>query len=173
MRAAGILTVHSAGNSGSNGCSSVDEPAAIYDESFTVGNVDANDVIAYNSSRGPVTVDGSNRLKPDVSAPGSNVISAYTGSSYRSLSGTSMAGPHVAGLAALLISANPDLSGNVDELESLIRSNTVPLTSTDSCGGMAGQTPNDVYGYGRIDAWAAFLKSGVSLDFIYLPFVEY
>ena len=75
VRAAGIVTVHSAGNSGS-ACSTVSEPSAIYDASTSVGATDSTDAIACYSSRGPVTVDGSNRLKPDISAPGSNVRSS-------------------------------------------------------------------------------------------------
>ncbi|MCJ7703091.1 MAG: S8 family serine peptidase, partial [Anaerolineales bacterium] len=68
VRAAGIITVHSAGNTGSS-CSTVDQPAAIYAQSFTVGATDSNDNITSFSSRGPVSIDGSSRLKPDVSAP--------------------------------------------------------------------------------------------------------
>jgi subtilisin family serine protease len=100
VRAAGILTVHSAGNSGPI-CSSVNAPGAIYEASFTVGNTTINDEIAFSSSRGPVTIDGSGRLKPDVSAPGTSIRSSYPGGGYLDLSGTSMASPHVAGLAAL------------------------------------------------------------------------
>jgi uncharacterized repeat protein (TIGR01451 family) len=66
-----------------------------------------------------------------------------------------MAGPHVAGLAALLISANPALAGQVDALENIIEQSAVPLTNGDSCGGTAGQVPNNTYGWGRIDAWKA------------------
>jgi subtilisin family serine protease len=60
-RAAGIVVVVSAGNSGS-ACSTVNTPAAIYESSFSIGATDAADNIAGFSSRGPVTVDGSNRL---------------------------------------------------------------------------------------------------------------
>ena len=73
VTAAGILVVVSAGNSGS-GCSSVSTPSAIYEASFTVGSTNSSDNIAGSSSRGPVTVDGSNRLKPEISGargPGS------------------------------------------------------------------------------------------------------
>ena len=82
VRAAGIVTVHSAGNSGSVVWHRESTPAAIYDESFSVGATTSTDAIASFSSRGPVTVDGSNRLKPDVSAPGSSVRSAYLNSAY-------------------------------------------------------------------------------------------
>src|SRR5690606_33329748 len=60
-RAAGIIVVSSAGNAGS-GCSSVADPPAIYDAGFAVGATSSSDAIASFSSRGPVTVDGSNRL---------------------------------------------------------------------------------------------------------------
>jgi serine protease AprX len=156
VRAAGIVTVHSAGNSGSS-CGTVNEPAAIYDESFSVGATANTDAIASFSSRGPVTVDGSNRLKPNVSAPGSGVRSAYLNSAYTSMSGTSMAGPHVAGAVALLISAYPGLAGEVDQIENILEQSAVHLTSSQGCGGdSSAAVPNNVYGWGRIDALAAY-----------------
>ena len=153
VRAAGILTVHSAGNYGS-ACSTVSEPAAIYDASFSVGATDINDAIASFSSRGPVTVDGSNRLKPDISAPGQDVRSSVPGTGYGLLSGTSMAAPHVAGLAALMVSAQPALSGRPALIESLVQRYAVPRTTTQTCGGVSGSSiPNNTFGYGRIDAF--------------------
>ncbi len=150
-RAAGILVVASAGNSGS-GCSTVSDPPAIYGASLSVGATDVGDNIASFSSRGPVTVDGSNRLKPDLSAPGVSVRSCVRGGGYSSFSGTSMAGPHVVGLAALLMSARPDLKGQVDALETLLEVSSLPRTSAQNCGGIPGTTiPNPIYGYGRID----------------------
>jgi uncharacterized repeat protein (TIGR01451 family) len=68
-----------------------------------------------------------------------------------------MAAPHVAGLAALLLSAQPALSGQVDELETLIERSALPLYSDQSCGGdNATSHPNHTYGWGRIDALQAY-----------------
>jgi hypothetical protein len=155
VRAAGIEVVVSAGNSGSS-CSTVTDPPAIYDASFSVGATDSSDNIASFSSRGPVTVDGSNRLKPDVSAPGVNVRSSEPGNTYGALSGTSMAAPHVVGVTALVLSALPDLVGSPDAIESLLTASAVPRTTSETCGGVPGdQIPNNTYGWGRVDALAA------------------
>ncbi len=156
VRAAGIMTVHSAGNDGP-ACSTVTDPAAIYAESFSVGATTNTDAIASFSSRGPVTIDGSNRLKPNISAPGSGVRSSYPTNTYTNMSGTSMAGPHVAGLVALLISAEPSIAGQVDYIEDVIEQSAVRLTSTQTCGGVPGSSiPNNTFGWGRIDALAAY-----------------
>jgi len=155
VRAAGIVTVHSAGNGGTT-CSSVSTPAAIYEASFSVGSTDFNDIIATSSSRGPVIVDESGRMKPDVSAPGVDVRSTYPGDQYYKLSGTSMAAPHVAGVIALLISARPGLAGHADLIEDLIEQSAIPRTTSQLCGGVPGsQIPNNTYGWGRVDAWNA------------------
>ena len=155
IRAAGIVTVHSAGNDGSS-CSTVGDPSAIYDESFSVGATNSSDDIASFSSRGPVTIDGSNRLKPDISAPGVDIRSSTVGGGYGGNSGTSMAGPHVAGLVALVLSAKPELTGDVDAVENVIEQTALSLTTAQGCGGDAGDAvPNNVFGWGRIDALAA------------------
>jgi len=155
-RAAGIEVVVSAGNAGS-ACSTVQDPPAIYDASFSVGATDSSDNIASFSSRGPVIVDGSNRAKPDISAPGVNVRSSLPGGGYGSLSGTSMAGPHVVGVVALVLSANAALVGNPDAIEPVLTSTAVPRTSGENCGGVPGdQIPNNTYGWGRVDALSAF-----------------
>ena len=163
-RAAGIEVVVSAGNSGSS-CSTVSEPAAIYDESFSVGATDTSDEIAGFSSRGPVTVDGSNRLKPDVSAPGVGVRSSVPGNAYSSLSGTSMAGPHVVGVVALLLSAAPGLVGDPDSIEPALTSTAVPRTTAEQCGNVPGsEIPNNTYGWGRVDALAAVNAASADLS---------
>lgn len=156
VRAAGILVVQSAGNAGRSGCASVSTPAAIYEAAFSVGATDSLDKIADFSSRGPVTIDGSGRMKPDISAPGVSILSSTRLGGYGRLSGTSMAGPHVAGVAALILSANPALAGQVSAIERIIEQSARPLSSSQGCGGDTETSiPNNVYGHGRLDALAA------------------
>ncbi|MEM9916679.1 MAG: S8 family peptidase [Bacteroidota bacterium] len=156
LKAAGIVVVVSAGNSGRSGCSSVSTPSAIFENSFTVGVTASNDSIHAMSSRGPVTVDGSGRIKPNVVAPGIRVRSAVRRGNYQNGSGTSAAGPMVAGTVALMISANPALAGEVEMIEDILESTAVPKTTDEMCGGVDGQmVPNNTYGFGRIDALAA------------------
>lgn len=151
VRAAGIVVVASAGNSGST-CGSVADPPAIYDDSFSVGAVDASDVVAGFSSRGPVSIDGSERMKPDIVAPGVAVRSSWRGGGYATAQGTSMAGPHVAAAVALLLDARPDLAGRPDDIEALLVAAAAPLTTVEGCGGdSTAAVPNNTYGGGRLD----------------------
>ncbi|MFN8505750.1 S8 family serine peptidase [Kouleothrix sp.] len=153
LRAAGIFVVASAGNEGPR-CGSVSDPIAIYDAAFSVGAVDRAGDIASFSSRGPVNVDGSDRVKPDIMAPGVGVLSALPGGTYGENSGTSMAGPHVAGVVALMWSAQPKLIGNIDRTEQLLIETARPYEGARA-GCFDAGTPNDAVGYGVVDAYAA------------------
>ncbi|MCB0665612.1 MAG: S8 family peptidase [Saprospiraceae bacterium] len=160
LRKAGIVVVASAGNSGNQGCESISTPAAIYDAALTVGSVDSTDTLSSFSSRGPVSVDGSFRIKPDVVAPGRMVLSAIRDNQYGYLTGTSMAGPHVAGLVALIISANPNLSGDVDAIEQVIFNSAIKKNDPEACQeGDSTPGQNALYGFGRVDAYAAVMEA--------------
>lgn len=155
LRLAGVVVVVSAGNDGP-ACHTVKNPAPIFAESFSIGASTPADTVAAFSSRGNVTVDGSNRLKPNVVAPGTQVRSSVPGGGYASYQGTSMAGPHVAGLVALLISADPNLAGQVERIEEIIEQTAVPIAVTQSCDGFSPHAiPNPISGYGRVDVLAA------------------
>jgi subtilisin family serine protease len=143
LNAAGIATFFSNGNSGPSG-GSVGSPASL-PEAFGVGATNSKDVIASFSSRGPSPF---NVVKPDVSAPGVNVRSSYPGGTYQVFNGTSMAAPHVAGVAALMLSAMPSLT--ITATRYFLTSTAIqPITSI--------VYPNNDYGWGRVDAFAAVL----------------
>lgn len=148
LRSAGIWPEFSAGNNGP-GVGSISSPAS-FAEAFATGATDSNDLIADFSGRGPSPL--TDDIKPDVTAPGVNVRSSLPGNGYGAFNGTSMAGPHVSGLAALMFAAAPNL--DFATLENIIRHTAIDL-------GTPG--PDMLYGYGRIDALAAvqrLLSSG-------------
>ncbi len=148
QRAAGIMTVVAATNDGPN-CSTIADPPAIYDAAYTVGALNTGtDTLASFSSRGPVTVDGSNRAKPDIAAPGTNTRSSYPGGGYTTMSGTSMATPHVAGAVALLWSAVPILTRDISATEAYLDAGAHPIATTE-CG--SSGTLNFGFGAGRLD----------------------
>jgi hypothetical protein len=170
-RAAGIFPVFAAGNAGggiTQVCGSIDSPGD-YADVVAVGATDQNDAIAGFSLLGP-TLDG--LRKPDFVAPGAyagaglGVLSTFPGdgASYQVLRGTSMAAPHVAGLVALLWSANPALIGDYDATYALIRDSARGRSDT-RCGDTPGG-PNNVYGYGRIDAYAAVARARVNVPWL-------
>jgi subtilisin family serine protease len=165
--AAGIFVEVSAGNGGP-GCNTVADPPAIYSTAFSTGAVDISNSMALFSSRGPVTVDGSSRIKPDVVAPGVGVRSATRSSNvaYTTSSGTSMAGPHVVGVIALLWSARPDLVRNIAATKQVLTSTANPKVGNSGtlCGG-ATTVPNNHFGWGLVDTIAAY-RSGQLLSVI-------
>lgn len=181
LRHAGLFVVASAGNDGP-ACSTIDSPIALYDAVFSVGAVDSHNNIAAFSSTGPVIADGSGRIKPDIAAPGVDIVSAWPGNKYALSSGTSMAGPHVAGVVALLWSANPALIGDIAGTEAILQQTATPYRITavpptdlnglvnleDSLMGAADPTgdtclaqtditavPNSIAGYGIVNAYEA------------------
>lgn len=155
LRAAGLLTVVAAGN-GDSGCASIDAPPSHSADALVVGATDNAGVIAPFSLWGPITFDGSLRIKPDLVAPGVGIPSSIPGGGYASFSGTSMATPAVVGVAALMMSANPLLIGQPDALQALLQASARPALSSFNCLGQSGQlTPNPIYGHGRVDAEAA------------------
>ena len=172
QRAAGIMCVVAAQNSGPS-CSTVQNPPGIYDAAYSIGALNnGTDTIASFSSRGPVTSDGSMRLKPDLSAPGTNVRSSYNSSntSYAFLSGTSMATPHVAGAVALLWSAHPELKNNISATEDILNSSAHHILS-NSCDSGAPTTPNNTFGNGRLDILAAV--NAVQVDSVEITRAQY
>ncbi|MFD7075941.1 S8 family serine peptidase [Nocardioides sp. NPDC059952] len=148
--AAGIFDAFAAGNSG-NGvtCSTAESPGS-QAPVYGVGAYDVNGVIAKFSGFGPSRVDGS--MVPDISAPGVDVRSTWPGSSYNTISGTSMATPHVAGAAALLLSAAPSLTGDVAGIRAALNDSARDVDDTH-CGGTADA--NNVWGEGKLDVLAA------------------
>ena len=157
VEAAGIMVVVSAGNDGSSCGTITTQPATISDATLSVGAYNhRTGAIASFSSRGPSKLDGN--VGPDVTAPGVSIRSSVKNGTYQSSfwSGTSMAGPHVAGEVALLWSAVPSLRGNIAATTEIIERSAKPTTSTQSCGGVSGSTiPNNTFGWGVIDAYAA------------------
>ena len=128
---AGIIVVAAAGNSATD---PVIYPAA-YHEAIAVSATDSSDQLASWSARGP---------EVDLSAPGVSIYSTYKGTGYATLSGTSMASPHVAGSAALVLFKNP--SWTPDQVIAALES-----TATDlGIGGF-----DNLFGFGLVNALAA------------------
>ncbi|WP_245791135.1 S8 family serine peptidase [Actinacidiphila rubida] len=141
-RDTGALFVIAAGNGGPH---SIGSPGAA-DDALTVGAVDSSDHLADFSSQGPRV--GDDGLKPEITAPGVDIVAArshYTRGAgyYTTMSGTSMATPHVAGTAALLAAAHPDWTGT--QLKEALVS---------SAHATPAYTPYQA-GAGRVDALAA------------------
>ncbi|WP_406029356.1 S8 family serine peptidase [Nocardioides sp. NBC_00850] len=138
----GALFVVAAGNSYAEG--SLGSPGTA-DAALTVGAVDDGDVRADFSSYGPRV--GDHAIKPDLTAPGVGIVAARSQQSsgdgwYRSMDGTSMATPHVAGAAAIIKGAHPDLTG--EQLKNVLVSSAADIDA-----------PAYEVGTGRLDVPAA------------------
>lgn len=160
VRAAGIANVVAAGN-GSTACGTIATPPATSGDVLSIGATNNADLLAGFSLAGPVQEEGFERLKPDLVAPGVGVRSAYPGGTYATLSGTSMAAPNVAGVVALMISADPALRGDVAGIERILRESALPLAPPGlDCGPFSATAhPNHLYGWGRVDALAAVQRA--------------
>ncbi|ODN02590.1 Bacillopeptidase F [Orchesella cincta] len=146
---AGIIPLFSQGNSGP-ACGTANSPGDATNV-LGVGSTTSADGVSSFSSRGPTT---RGNLKPDISAPGTNVRSAWytSDTAYNTISGTSMACPHAAGATALLLAKNRSLT--YAQVKNLLQNNADrSLGSATACGGTGSTTwPNNIYGYGRINA---------------------
>lgn len=139
LRAAGILPVFAAGNFGSLSASPGNNPGAV-----SVGSVTASDAIAGDSSQGPTTCGQPATIFPTLTAPGVKINTADLAGFTATVTGTSIAAPHVAGVAALMLSAHPRLT--LAEQENALESTAVDL-------GAPG--PDNVFGHGLVNAQAA------------------
>lgn len=143
---AGVIVVAAAGNEGPYSCT-ITSPGCAR-KVICVGSVDKYDNIARDSSRGPVEWDDNYMIKPDIVAPGVGITSTRRNGGYITLSGTSMATPHVAGAAALLLQARPDLFGKPDKVKYILKESAVDL----------GYCAN-IQGAGRLDVFNAVYPS--------------
>ncbi|HPQ41749.1 MAG TPA: S8 family serine peptidase, partial [bacterium] len=149
--AAGIFIEVSAGNEGP-GCQTLRSPGD-YDSVYTTGSTRQGGLISDFSSRGPSRLYPASP-KPDICAPGQNIRSSVPGGGYEGgWSGTSMAGPHTAGMVALLWSAQPDLIGDIDQTIYAIEETAIRSNVSECSGGRV--VPNNVYGWGEIDCYDA------------------
>jgi hypothetical protein len=149
---AGVVVVLAAGNWGTG--QSIGSPAAAR-RGITVGNSDAADRVVTSSSRGPAFPDLA--LKPEIVAPGTAIESAWAGGGTRTVSGTSMAAPHVAGAAALLLSVRH--GSTPEEIRAALVGNAEPLAGDEVMAQGGGRL--------RIDATASstLLASPAVLSF--------
>ena len=146
-RAAGMIPIFSAGNSGP-GSGTIGSPSD-YCNAMSIGGTNSSDGMYNDSSRGPGAFPDCTD-KPDVSAPGQGVRSSVPTNSYATFNGTSMASPHVSGCVALMMSVAPML--DYDQVYDI-------LTTTAEDLGAPGF--NYDYGHGRIDCYEAVLAAQV------------
>ncbi len=186
--AAGIYPVFSNGNSSNcsysspPGLNTVGNPARYGNVTGVGASGQSDGQYATFSNWGPTdnldTVNphsGYADLKPQVIAPGTYILSSYdtSDSTYASMSGTSMAAPHVAGLVALMWSAAPCLKGNYANTETIIEYTATRVSYSDGVH-PANSSPNYATGWGEINALSAVNSALIycgDASFIYLPLV--
>jgi len=154
LTAVGIAVMFSAGNSGP-ACQSLTKNmtapllvAALKEKGKTVTSF---------SSRGAMILpDGSKLIKPDIAAPGENVVSvaAHTADGVVKMSGTSMASPQLGGAITLLWSAVPKIERDVAKTFEILKKSAEKVDSSD-CGS-DGKSPNNVYGHGILRIHEAY-----------------
>ena len=161
LEQAGIFVAFAAGNNGYEGPGS---PAS-YPHAFSAGALkkDGDGInIAPFSSRGPVNWQGMNYIKPEITAPGTNIHSAWLNGGYAILDGTSTAAAHVSGSAALMLEAHPNISPT--EIGYSFKQTAKWYSAWDSLG----ERPNGTYGYGLLDTAAAIrFKNPVSTELLF------
>ncbi|WP_282067979.1 S8 family peptidase [Bacillus pumilus] len=149
-RAADIFPEFSAGNTdlfNPGGEGSIANPAN-YQEAFATGATDQDNKLGSFSLQGPSPYGV---MKPDIAAPGVNIRSSIPGKGYEDgWNGTSMAGPHVSAVVALLRQVQSDLS--VEEIEQILIDTAKPLTDQQF-----PESPNNGYGAGLVDAKEAIM----------------
>jgi subtilisin family serine protease len=148
--AAGVVVLFSAGNDGP-GPGTIKSPGDRADSPtncFTVGSTYTMPPFntSHFSSRGPSDCGGPYAIKPEVMAPGHDILSLVPGNGMAYMSGTSMAGPHVAGVVALMRQANPNV--DVTTIKEILMETAVDLDT-------AGE--DNITGHGLVDAYAAVL----------------
>ena len=141
LRAAGILPIFAAGNSGPGTATSLspgNNPSA-----FAVGATDDSDQSYSGSSRGPSSCD--NSVFPEITAPGVGIHSSSLNGAYFDSTGTSLAAPHVAGMLAVLLSAYPNLAVEQQQAALLAGVNDLGMLGADN-----------IFGAGRLNGMASY-----------------
>ncbi|MFZ4519856.1 MAG: S8 family serine peptidase [Microthrixaceae bacterium] len=155
LTAAGILQVYAAGDTGP-GCGTIAAPASTRGV-LSVGATDRTGAIDRVSSRGPAPKGIDEEVEPHLVAPGRDIVSTFPGNGYASASGTSMAAPLVAGTALLALQREPGLIGWPDRIGAALQSTARPRSDV-SCGPVAPDGADDVYGHGVIDPAAVLAE---------------
>lgn len=134
--------------SGNQSCDSVNYPANCNDTILAVGSIDSTGTKAASSNYG---------TKLDLVAPGVNILSTRPNNQTKCDSGTSMACPHVAGVAALVLERNSELT--VNQVNSIICSNAKKIPGVNFNVTKPDGPWNNEYGYGLVDAYSSVINT--------------